>query len=37
MLVSKYIKKKLLINFNEIKKEKKIKNNKIHQFRSNLF
>ena len=30
-------KKNLLINFNEIKKEKKIKNNKIHQFRSNSF
>ena len=30
-------KKNLLINFNEIKNEKKILKNKIHQFRSNLF
>ena len=31
-------KKKLLINFNKIKKQKnKIKNNKIHKFRSNSF
>ena len=37
MLASKY-KKKLLINFNEIKKGKnKIKNNKIPKFKSNSF
>ena len=36
MSASKY-KKNLLINFNEIKKTKKFKTNKIHQFRSNSF